>query len=41
VRLVVIQTAFINAVFEILNNCVLPIVLSRYSGSGSLIGFGL
>ncbi len=38
---VVIQRTFINTVFKILDNRFLPIVLSRYSGSGSLIGICL
>jgi hypothetical protein len=41
VRFVVDKTALIYAVFKILDNRILPIVLNRHSGSGSLVGFSL
>jgi hypothetical protein len=41
VRLVVIKTALVSVVFQVLNHRVLPIAFHRYPGSGSLIGFSL
>jgi hypothetical protein len=41
VQFVVRETSLVNVVFQVTNNRVLPVVLSRYPGSGGLIGFNL